>query len=45
MPGLDSIKKYYCPMYSCEPSGEYSLKDLSTKDILGLYKEDQENEK
>lgn len=40
MPGPENIKKYYCPMYSCEPSGDYSLKDLSAKDILGLYKED-----
>jgi len=40
MPGPKNTHKYYCPMYSSEPLGNYSLKDLSTKDILGLYNQD-----
>ena len=37
MPGME--QRYYCPMYSNEQSGEYSLKQVQEKDILGLHRE------
>ena len=37
MPGNKAEHRYYCPMYSNEQSGEYSLKAVQEKDILGLH--------
>ena len=34
---FEDTDKYFCPMFSNTPEGEYALKDLSTKDIRGLY--------
>tara|TARA_B100000287_G_scaffold390736_1_gene401891 strand:- start:1648 stop:2583 length:936 start_codon:yes stop_codon:yes gene_type:complete len=38
MPGIGKDQRYYCPMYSNESLGEYSLKKVDEKDILGLHK-------
>lgn len=37
MPGDKNNHRYYCPMYSNEINGEYSLKDVKNKDILGTH--------
>ena len=40
MPGVEGSQRYYCPMYSEEVEANYALKNLSEKDILKLYNED-----